>query len=210
MRVRRSPLLAGLALALAIPSRAGVEAASVSSDVDVALPEVLALYCYDEVDVAINAGDAATTSVSWSGQVSGAQSSQWNVQLDAEEIDGGPALDDAVDLPREIELTLSNVCAVRAVLNGPGAQVVVTRLNPKLVHPSSNGTFIRVTAANVRDGGVANAPFAPAFLMPRSNLSWTDARPLDVRLSLRMNRASASGTYSSARDGTFRVTVTAL
>lgn len=183
------------AAAVLATSATGTHAASLSTDVDVSLPSVIALYCYDSVTVNVDA-DGLTAALG--GTLDGtaglgsATIDSFVADLEADSNGGIVAPDTSVDLQ------LNNVCAFRALVANGVEVTVAEAADPTLVNGTTPAAVIDASGislssdATVTTGlGLAAAP-----------------TPISVTVPLDLTDATAPGSYSKAE--LFTVTVTAL
>jgi len=183
------------AAAVLATSVTGTHAATLSTDVDVSLPSIIALYCYDSVEVNVTAAGltAALSGLAEETGLGNAEVTDFTGNLGASSNDLVGAIASTVDL------NLNNVCAFRALVGTSGVSVAVSQDNgTTLPHDTVAGASIEAanavltTAATVTTGlGLAAAP-----------------TPISVKLPLDLSDATAAGTYS--KEDLFTVTVTAL
>lgn len=181
-------------------------AASLSTDVSVNLGSVLALSCFDEVDVNLSS-DTYLAAISRNGsdnlpsvtRNARARAGQLNVNA------GRRILNRRRFRPRtSVNLDLGAVCAYRSLGNSTGARVRVERLEPRL--EASGGGFISVVRVRTRDNET-QGPWRRQYRIRPDQLGAGTVRGIDVRLRLNMRNATEPGLYSSPLDGTFRITV---
>ena len=201
--------------AIATLAGAPAHAASVSTDVDVTLNNVIALYCYDTVSVNVTAANF----IAAVGGIDGEQglgsagsitatgtSGTWTAALDAT-TDAATA--DAVD--SNADLVMTNVCAYRAVssagvkvegaLNNGGSGSV--SLVSDYSVPSTGGgaatpstAHIDVTGISIRDGSTSGAAWGSDYTVPGASLGFGNLKAVDVRLPLDLADATDAATYS--------------
>jgi len=188
------------------PSRA----ATLQTDVDVTLPSVIALYCYDEVDVNVTAAGfvSAVGGTNGSKQTTGgfsatptAAAGEWNVAVTGLDTDSAAGVIDT-----DVNLNMTGVCAFRAI-SGTGVTVSIATQNATLAGTTA-GNSITVGTAVARDNATGGA-YAASYPVAASSLGWGTVRNIDIQLPLDLANAGAEGTYSSATDGTFEVEVIA-
>lgn len=182
------------AAAVLATSATGAQAASLSTDVDVSLPSIIALYCYDSVSVSVDA-DGLTAALGDAPVTAGLGSTS----IDSFTADLGADANGGIVAPAtSVDLQLNNVCAFRALVTSGVSVSVAEAADPTLVNatvPAAviNATGVELTtAAEVTTGlGLAAAP-----------------TPISVKVPLDLTDASAPGTYS--KEELFTVTVSAL
>lgn len=179
------------AAAVLATSATGAQAASLSTDVDVSLPSIIALYCYDSVSVNVSANGLSTAlGVAPNGTGLGAATV---TALDSDL--GADAQGPVASMASAVNLDLRNVCAFRALVTNGVDVSVAQATDPKLVNASggeidADGISL-LSASSVSTGlGLGAA-----------------ATPISVRVPMDLANASAPGTYSKA--DLFTVTVTA-
>ena len=184
---------------------AGARAASLSTDTDVTLPETIALYCYDEVDVDV--GDTAYL------QALGSRAGgQGTIALDASGSNGrweatGPANafdDDSFDPRGTVDLNLTGVCALRAMGSGSGVRVTVTPLFPFMRGP--NFSWIIVQHVLGRDNALGGT-WQSSYVLPDSELGFSTVRGIDIQMRLDLRFTRSPGRHSGLFNGSFIVTV---
>jgi len=181
------------AAAVLATSATGTHAASLSTDVDVSLPSIIALFCYDSVTVNVDAnGLNAALGAAPTGGLGSATVTSFTPDLDA--ASNAPAAPGT-----DVDLRLNNVCAFRALVTN-GVDVAVSQNATAMAHGSVEGAQIDVaansialhnTAATINTGlGLTAAP-----------------TPISVVVPLDLANATAPGSYSQS--DLFTVTVTA-
>ncbi len=182
------------AAAVLATSATGAQAASLSTDVDVSLPSVIALYCYDSVSVSVDAdgltaalGDAPVTTALGSTSIE-----SFTADLGADESETIAAAN------TEVDLQLNNVCAFRALVTSGVSVSVAEAADPTLVNEDDDAAVIDASGVELTSDeevltglGLHVAP-----------------TPISVKVPLDLTNASAPGTYS--KEELFTVTVTAL
>ncbi len=183
-----------------------VDAASLSTDVNVNLGSVIALSCFDEVDVNLSsdtflAAISRNTSGNLPSITRNARAAAGRLNLNA-----GRRIWNRrrFQFRRNVNLDLGGVCAYRSIGNGTGARVQVERLERRL--EARNGGFISVVRVRARDSE-NQGPWRRSFRIRPNQLGAGVVRGIDVRLRLNMRNATEPGLYSSPADGTFRITV---
>lgn len=197
--------LAALTL-LAVTASGKADASSLSTDVSVNLGSVIALSCFDEVDVNLSSDTfLAAISRNPSGDL---PSITRNAQAAAGRlnVNAGRRIWNRrqFQFRRNVNLDLGEVCAYRSIGNGTGARVQVERLEQRL--DARNGGFISVVRVRTRDSET-RGPWRRAFRVRPDQLGAGVVRGIDVRLRLNLRNATEPGLYSSPADGTFRITV---
>lgn len=191
------------------------QSATLQTDVDINLPSIIVLYCFDYIDVNVSAtnfltavGATGTTgddTLFTNGPITAAATGTAGlltaapVTLNVETAGIGTTAD----------LRLNGACAFRAI--GSDVEVSIATDETDLVTASGAST-IEVTSAEVGDAGAAPAgaaAFGATYTVPAANLGFGNVRYIDVQLGLDFSDALESGDYSSATDGTFTVTAVA-
>ncbi len=179
------------AAAVLATSATGVQAASLSTDVDVQLPSIIALYCYDSVSVNVGAG--GLEAALGAGPVSlGASAQVTSLTQDL----GATSSEQTSTAKSAVTLNLNNVCAFRALVTN-GVDVVVTQpADSKLM----NGTaFIDAAGITLASGNTTDTVNTGLGL-------GAAATPVSVKIPLELKDATTPGNYSKA--GLFTITVT--
>ena len=189
-------------------------AADLQTDVDVTLPNVVALYCYDQVNVSVSAANFLTAVGSTVGATGAKQSTNtsttnataaagtWTAALsglDTESAGSGAVSDD-------VDLVMTGVCAFRAITTTKATvQIDPIAAGQELM----NGTTDKITVGTpvASDDG---STFAASYDVAQANLGFSVIRPITIKLPLDLSAAKKAGTYSSTTAGTFKVTVSAL
>jgi hypothetical protein len=207
--------LVAASIALASLNAPKVQAAQLQTDVDINLPSIIVLYCFDFIDVNVDATNFLTAV--------GANGTTGNDALftnnpAAVSATGTPDLLTANPVTLNVEsagigttadLRLNGACAFRAI--GSDVDVSIATDETTLETASGNSS-IEVTGAEVGDAGSAPAgatAFAGSYTVPAADLGFGNVRFIDVQLALDFADALESGDYSSATDGTFTVTAVA-
>lgn len=198
---------AAAAVAVIATSATGpAHAAALSTDVDVTLPSIIALYCYDKVDVnvttagyvaATGAIDGGSTTTS-TGPTDATSPSAGNWEAAVAGLDttaGGSAATD-------VDLTMTGVCAFRALATSTGVNVSIDRraADGDINHP--DGAKIVATAAKLVNSGAAVDDYDVT-----TGLGLGNVNPITVRLPLDLSAATLAGTYTTS--DLFTVTVVA-
>jgi len=182
------------AAAVLATSATGVQAAELSTDVDVSLPEIIALFCYDSVVVNVSA-DGLTAALG------GTLTSTGLGEATVENFTGdlGASSSGSLEAPdTEVNLQLNNVCAFRALVETGVSVSVAEAADPVLVNEDVETAVINAAGIElssdeeVTEGlGLAAAP-----------------TPISVTVPLDLSGATAPGTYS--KEELFTVTIAAL
>lgn len=180
------------AAAVLATSATGTHAASLSTDVTVALPSVIALYCYDAVNVNVD-GDT------FSAAFVGADGGLGNVEVTGMDEDlGADAQTGVASADTSALLSLNNVCAFRALVT-TGVDVSVTEAaDPRLTH-SDPLVLDAIDASGISLKSDASVTTGLGLTAP--------AQPISVNVPLDLANATVPGTYTKA--DLFTVTVTA-
>lgn len=182
------------------------QSASLDTDVDVTLPSVISLYCYDQVKVRLRQFDVDITG-SGPGLSRDAQGSPGNWDVE------GPPMPyntfnatGIVSIRDPSWLRLSGVCAFRALAGTSGVQVSIAPLNTVLEGP--NNTSITLSRYRVRDAESGGA-YSSSYTVDTTQGGLNELHNIDIRMRMQMTPVLYYGTYSSPSDGTFSVTVIA-
>lgn len=177
------------AAAVLATSATGTHAATLSTDVDVSLPSIIALSCFDSVSVDVGAAGlrAALGGLDETNVLTGAAT------LTSFSGDLGAAGEVAA-LDTEVDLTLTNVCAFRALV-ATGVNVSVAT-NESTLDNTAGGEIAVGTITLDTDASVASADLGLGVLSPVS-----------VTIPLDLKDATSTGSYS--QDDLFTVTVVA-
>lgn len=201
-------LVAVLTLFTLSPSPA--QAASITTDVDIILPSILILFCYDDITVTITQANLVTlTGAASADDDIGTAGGTVTPGVVASTLEGtvitlDTALPSAVD-PTAILLNMLDVCGVRAIISGAATGVDVSfALTGNTTLTGSVAGSMTVNSGGVRNGSGAGA-FAD-FTFPAASLGLGTVATIDVQLNLDLSSATTAGTYSSAAAGTFTVT----
>jgi hypothetical protein len=180
------------AAAVLATSATGVQAASLSTDVDVQLPSIIALYCFDSVSV--NVGAAGLEAALGAGPVSlGASAEVTSLTQDL----GATSSTESTNAASSVNLNLNNVCAFRALVTN-GVDVAVTQPADSTL---TNGTaFIDAAGITLASGETTDVVNTGLGLAAA-------ATPVSVVIPLDLADATAPGSYS--KEGLFTITVTA-
>lgn len=201
-------LFTAAALTLVAP----VQAASVTTDVDINLPSILILFCYDEIDVTITAANLATLMVGGAATGDDAATTALGTTTPAvvgTNLEGTViTLSSALNVNEDaVFLNLLEVCGIRAIGNGNGVDVsVALTANTTLANTTGAGSILIDQAQTRANGGGA---FAATYNIPDASLGLGNLNLVDVQLELDLTSASEAGDYSSAVDGTFTITAVA-
>ncbi len=183
------------AAAVLATSATGTQAATLSTDVDVSLPSIIALYCYDAVTVNVTAAGltAALDGEPTTAGLGSATVSEFTGELGASSNGAIGAIDPNVDLQ------LNNVCAFRALVGAAGVSVAVTQVNgTTLSHASDPAASIGAAGASLTTPATVNTGLGLAAA----------PTPVSVKIPLDLTNATAPGVYS--KEELFTVTVSAL
>lgn len=191
--------IAAAAMLAAVPARAG----TLDTDVDIALPSAIALYCYDEVDVDISAenfltavGDRTENTTLSASRNARASSGRLRVSVPRRPLNRASRT--------RVNLILTGVCAFRASGINRSVRVSVNAKENRLL--AAGGSSIRVRNLRARDAAKGGG-WRRRYNVRRADLGWSTLRGIDVRMQLDMRRAKEPGSYSSATDGTFEIVV---
>ncbi len=185
-------------------------AASVTLDVDVEVPSMLVLYCFDEIDVTLSSANLASLLAGVGATGDDTQTTPLGTvtpTVVGSSLQGTVVTLDTTLAPGDstaVFLNLLGVCAVRAVGSGNGVDMTIVSNNTTLTGPT--GTILVDAVGTRRAGG---AGFAAAFNIPEASLGLSNVNFVDVQLELDMSNARTAGSYSSTVDGTFTITATA-
>lgn len=181
------------AAAVLATSATGVQAASLSTDVDVSLPSIIALYCYDSVSVNVSANGLSAALGAAPNATGTGLGAATVTSLDS---DLGADAEGAVSsMASSVNLDLNNVCAFRALVTNGVDVTVAQATDPKLLNAA--GGEIDADGISLLSAGSVSTGLGLGVA----------ATPISVRVPLDLANASAPGTYSKA--DLFTVTVTA-
>ena len=188
------------ALALAMALCGGTATAgSLDTDVDVTLPSVVALYCFDKFNLDMTGQVAnGTLGTSLSATAVGSPGT-WTVDAPLQGQNTTPPTIRA-------NLTLNGVCAFRALSGSNGVNVSITPLNTVLEGPDGSTIPLNVFRVRVPDTSTA---WQTNTDVPTASFALSEARAIDVRMRMNIGEANVAGVYSSPVDGTFMITVVA-
>ncbi|MEM1180992.1 MAG: hypothetical protein AAGM22_21810 [Acidobacteriota bacterium] len=183
--------------------------ASVTTDIDIDLPSIVILSCFDQIDVSITAANLASLLVGAPATGDEALTTPLGTvtpSVVGTDLEGNPVtLDTSLSAdPSSIFLNLLGVCGVRAIGNGGGVDVSIVGENLTLAGPSGS---IVVDSVRTRRGG--GAAFGPSFNIADANLGLGNVNLVDVQLELDLADARQAGDYSSPAAGTFTITAVA-
>lgn len=191
-------MISALALSLCV-GVGPVAAGSLDTDVDVTLPSVIALYCFDQIKLDMTGQLANGTLGTTLNKTVAATPGTWTVDADLLGQNTTPPTIRA-------NLTLNGVCAFRALSGSNGVNVSITPLNTVLQGPDGSIIPLNVFRARVPDHSTA---WQADVDVPTDSFALSDLRPIDVRMRMNIGGANVAGLYSSPVDGTFRITVIA-
>jgi len=183
------------AAAVLATSATGVQAAELSTDVDVSLPEIIALFCYDSVVVNVSA-DGLTAALG------GTLTSTGLGEATVENFTGdlGASSSGSLEAPdTEVNLQLNNVCAFRALVETGVSVSVAEAADPVLVNEDVETAVINAAGIELSSDAEVDAADLGLAVAPT---------PIDVTVPLDLSGATAPGTYS--KEELFTVTVAAL
>ncbi len=204
MRTQQKYLIA-FALAASVFANAH-HASAQTADISIGIRSILALYCYDKVNVKLTSeaiagalqrstpgsfpdlnGDAALTGNEFT---LGAGDDFWNRGFFR---------------PRtRINLDMESICSYRIFGGATGARVRIDGLQRILEGP--DGSSLRIIQFRVRDNETGGA-WRRSFDLSGPVASAPGSRGIDVRLRFDVTNIAGAGSYSSTTDGTFRITV---
>ena len=181
------------AAAVLATSATGTHAASLSTDVDVSLPSVIALFCFDSVSVDVTAAGlrAALGGLGEETVLTGAAT------LTSFSDNDLGATGAAGTANTEVELELNNVCAFRALVED-GVDVTVTRNSTTLDSDDAD------SSASIAVGTIE---LATDEEFDAEDLGLAVLEPISVTIPLNLANATSTGSYSQA--DLFTVTVLA-
>jgi len=187
------------AAAVLATSATGAHAqASLSTDVDVTLPSVIALYCFDSVSVTVGAaGLQAALELSEGANAGGTLGATTADSLTAE-LDATSEATVTEDLAGSVDLNLNNVCAFRALVEDGVTVSVAESATPTLVNGDDS-----INAAGITLDGTETSEEITAGL----GLG-VAATGVSVVVPLDLTNATSPGEYS--RTDLFTITVAAL
>lgn len=183
------------------------QAGSLSTDVTVNLSSVLGLVCFDQVDVNLSADTVISTLGRNNGRPMPTLNRNARVRNDRLIAGRGKRFWNRgrFKFRQQANLDLRNVCAYHAMGGIGGARVTIDALERRL--EAAGGSHIQVRRVRTRDN-INAGPWRRRYNIPPADLTPGTVRGIDVRLRLDMRNAKEPGLYSSATDGTFRITVT--
>lgn len=192
---------------LATSATGPASAAALQTDVDISLPSVIALYCYDKVSVNVTtAGFVAATGAFDGGSVTNfaagdevdatGTAGNWDAAISGLDTTAGASAATTANL------NMTGVCAFRAIASAAGVNVSISLDDGVLEHATEAGANITATAAQVQEG----ASYVTNYDVT-SGLGMSNLNPITIRLPLDLSAATVAGTYSS--EDVFTVTVVA-
>ncbi len=180
------------AAAVLATSSTGVQAASLSTDVNVQLPSIIVLSCFDAVSVNVGAAglQAALLIDSLEEGLGEAEANSLTANLDAAA--------EVTEVGTEVDLNLNGVCAFRALVADGVTVEVEEATDATLVNgdDSIDASGITLASGNTSDDVTAGLGLGVA------------PTPISVTIPLDLSDATAPGTYS--RTDLFTITVTAI
>ena len=191
---------------MAALAESSAHAGSLNTDVEISIPSVIALYCFDEIDVGVTP-DAYVTALGRNGS-----RPMPSLTRTARGREGRLIVNRGRNFwnrgrfrfRTRVNLLLNEVCAYRAIGAATGARVTIEALEPRL--ETANSAFIQVDRVRARDSESVNG-WRRTYRVNAADLGIGVVRGIDVRMRLDMRNATEPGTYSSLTDGTFRITV---
>lgn len=180
------------AAAVLATSATGVQAATLSTDVDVQLPSIIALSCFDSVTVNVSASGLEAALSSGTTGLGATTVNTLAADL------GADSHATVTGAGTTVDLNLNNVCAFRALVRSGASVTVSEAADPRLL----NGTdFIDATGITLDTGNLSEDVTTGLGL-------GAPATPISVTVPLDLSDATTPGTYSKA--DLFTITVTAL
>ncbi len=196
--------VAALAFAGAALSTSNTNAASLQTDLDIDVPSVIALYCYDKVYLKVSIegfveatgafNGTSVTELAESGV--SASNGSWNAAIEGLDTSAGS------EFKSKADLNMKGVCAFRAIATSAGVNVSVKLENGVLKHATENGANITAIDAKLLNGGTEVSDYDVTTGLGFSNLNG-----IAIRLPLDLSDTTVAGLYSS--QDVFTVTVTA-
>lgn len=179
-------------------------AASLQTDVEIDIPSVIALYCYDKVYLKVSSEGFVEATGAFDGTdvtelaESGVSASNgnWNASIEGLNTSAG------ADFKPKANLNMKGVCAFRAVATTAGVNVSIELENGVLKHATENGANITATAAKLLNNGSEVSDYDVT-----DNLGFSRLNGIAIRLPLDLTETRVAGLYSS--EDVFTVTVTA-
>ena len=197
---------ASFAMLIALAS-GRADAAALETDVDVTIPSVVVLSCYDSVEVDVSAESFLTAVDHTPGTTTLSRNARGrNGRL-------------VVNAPRRtfrrgqwtarrsVDLNLTNICAFRAVGQSNRGVLVSVTAKERILRNGADSQM-RVRRVRARDTEKAGN-WRRRYRIRNVDLGWGKVRGIDVQMRLDTRNARMAGTYSSDTDGTFEVTVVA-
>lgn len=180
------------AAAVLATSSTGVYAATLSTDVNVQLPSIIVLSCFDSVTVNVSAAGLEAALSTSTGGLGATTINSLTADLGA---DSNATVTGA---GTEVDLNLNNVCAFRALVQNGASVTVSEAATPRLENGSD---FIDATGITLASGNLSDDVTTGLGL-------GAPATPISVTIPLDLADATAPGTYSKA--DLFTITVAAL
>ncbi len=180
------------AAAVLATSATGAHAASLSTDIDVELPSIIVLSCFDSVNVNVSASGLEAALGGAAVGLGATSTSTLVSDLGADASATVTGFDSSVDL------NLNNVCAFRALVSSGARVTVAEASDPRLL----NGTaFIDASGVTLASGATTEDVTSGLGL-------GAAATPISVVVPLDLSDATEPGTYTKA--DLFTITVTAI
>lgn len=187
-------------------------AAELETDIDVTLPSIIVLSCYDSVDVNVTAaglltamGTTVDATTADGGTIDGGAAGSITATGAAGELTADATALTVGTADTDVKLNMTNICAFRAIGAANGVTVsVATTTNTTLDGPS--GTSIVVSDPKTRENG-GGAFSGTSYDVAAADLGFGSVKGVDVQVELDLSGANVAGDYSSSTDGTFKVTV---
>ena len=191
-------------LASALLATGHASAASLQTDIEIDMPSVIALYCYDQVFLKVSAeglveatgafDGTSSTALAESGVL--ASNGSWNASLEGLDTSEGS------EFTSKANLNLRGVCAFRALATTAGVNISIELENGVLKHTTEDGANITAVAAKLLNSGSEGSEYNVTTGLGLSNIN-----PIEIRLPLDFTETTVAGLYSS--EDVFTVTVTA-
>ncbi len=196
--------LAAIALSAAIMCAPGgsSHAASVDVDIDITLPSILILYCYDDIALSLSTADLATAlgvtndsgaSVNGVGGPTGYTAAPGTVTADMDLTGSAPGVTTTIDL------VLTDTCGVRAIASGGTATITVPSFEPTLEAAGgvANGS-ITVNSVTTSDAGLNGLTLTGGF---------GTLNTFDVTMNLDLSGVVAADTFSDTDGSTIEFVI---
>ena len=185
------------------------QAAELQTDVDVTLPSVIALSCYDEIDVNVTAAGFLTavgSTATATGEIAGGDAGTVTATAAAGELTAGSTELAVGTVDANVNLNMTNICAFRAIGAANGVTVSVAATNQTTLAGPGTTSIAVGTPATRANGGTT---FGTTYDVAVADLGFTNVNGIDVQLPLDLTNAGVAGTYDSTGTdaGTFKVTV---